>query len=311
MTHMDRRTLLRHFASAGAGIMLSKPLELLAAPGAAVTTRKIPGTGQSLAVIGLGTWQTFNVGSDPVLRDQRTEVVSAFFELGGQMIDSSPMYGSSQDFMGYALDKLGHPEQLFSAEKVWTSDGDDTREEVATSADKWNLKRFDLMQVHNLLSWEPHLETLQTMKDNGEIKHVGISTSHGRRHRELEQIMTSHDIDFVQLTYNVLDREVEDRLLPLAQEKGIAVIANRPFGGGSLVSSVQNANEPLPAWARDIDCENWPQVLLKFIVSHPAVTCAIPATTSVEHVRENMGAAQGEMPDEATRQKIVDAVRAL
>jgi aryl-alcohol dehydrogenase-like predicted oxidoreductase len=171
------------------------------------------------------------------------------------------------------------------------------------------VPRFDLLQVHNLLAWPEHLATLVAMKRNGGLRYVGITTSEGRRHREFEQIMRDHRLDFVQLTYNPLDRDVEDRLLPLARERGMAVIVNRPFRQGELTRSL--ARHPLPGWATEIGCTSWAQALLKFIVAHPAVTCAIPATTSVAHVRENLAAAREPLPDPALRRRIVDAVERL
>lgn len=273
--------------------------------------KKIPSSGEAITAIGMGTWQTFNVGGDTQLRNDRTEVLKAFFDGGGQLVDSSPMYGSSQEVVGYALGKLGRPGQLFSAEKVWTSEGGETREQIAATAKAWQVSSFDLMQVHNLLSWRQHLNTLRAMKEAGELRYIGITTSHGRRLDEFEQIMRSQPLDFVQLTYNIEDRWAEERLLPLAKEKGIAVIANRPFGGGALVDYFQRGNKPLPAWAKEINCTNWPQFLLKFIVSHPAVTCAIPATTRVEHMKENMGAAQGQLPDAKMRRQMLNYVRDL
>ncbi|MEH6386703.1 aldo/keto reductase [Pseudomonas profundi] len=216
------------------------------------------GPQQTLPVIGLGTWRTFNVGSDPKLLDARTEVVKAFFEHGGGLIDSSPMYGSAPDVMGYALQQLGTPESLFSAEKVWSPAGGSAREQVAELQDRWNLEHFDLVQVHNLTDWREHLAALKEMKAEGAIGHIGITTSHGRRHREIEQIMTTEDIDFVQLTYNIAQREAEDRLLPLAEERGIGVIANRPYNGGSLIKSLKRRNEPLPKWAQaECGCNTW------------------------------------------------------
>ncbi|MFT7222843.1 MAG: diketogulonate reductase-like aldo/keto reductase [Cellvibrionaceae bacterium] len=190
------------------------------------------------------------------------------------MIDSSPMYGSSQQVVGYALEQLDYPSQLFSAEKVWTRDGSVARRQIQQTGNAWGLKRFDLMQIHNLLSWQDHIEILKQMKSNGELRYIGITTSHGRRHRELEKIMASEPLDFVQLTYNLEDREVERRLLPLAREKGIAVIANRPFQGGSLINQLQRRNAPLPDFTKAINCQNWAQFLLKYVVSHPAITCA-------------------------------------
>jgi diketogulonate reductase-like aldo/keto reductase len=267
---------------------------------------------KKLPVIGLGTWRTFNVGTDPKLLDARTGVVRAFFELGGGLIDSSPMYGSAPDVMGYALQKLGIPDSLFAAEKVWSPAGGSAREQVADLQARWNLEQFNLVQIHNLTDWREHLEALREMKAEGKIGHIGITTSHGRRHQEFEQIMASEDIDFVQLTYNIAQREAENRLLPLAEEKGIAVIANRPFDGGSLIKGVKRRDEPLPEWAEaQCGCTTWSEFLLKFIVSHPAITCAIPASSQVEHLRENMRAGMNPMPSASTRQKMANYFESL
>jgi diketogulonate reductase-like aldo/keto reductase len=225
------------------------------------------------------------------------------------MIDSSPMYGSSQEVIGYGLTKLGKTTEVYSAEKVWTYSGSDGRDQIEETRRYWNVKRFDLMQVHNLLSWEDHLPMLFNMKAEGKLRYVGITTSHGRRHREFEQVMRDNPLDFIQVTYNIVDREVEQRILPLAQERGIAVIANRPFQQSKLIDWAKR--HPLPAWAGEIDCANWAQFLLKFIVSHPALTCAIPATSRVDHVIENMGAATGRLPDEAMRKRMLAYVEKL
>ncbi|WP_417551104.1 aldo/keto reductase [Methylophaga sp.] len=267
---------------------------------------------KKLPVIGLGTWRTFNVGTDPKLLDARTEVVKTFFELGGGLIDSSPMYGSAPDVMGYALQKLGIPDSLFSAEKVWSPAGGTAREQVTDLQARWKVEQFDLVQVHNLTDWREHLAALREMKAEGKIRHIGITTSHGRRHKEFEKIMASEDIDFVQLTYNIAEREVENRLLPLAEEKGIAVIANRPFDGGSLIKGVKRRDEPLPEWAEaECGCTTWAAFMLKFIISHPAITCAIPATSQVEHLRENMRAGMNPMPSASTRQKMANYFESL
>jgi diketogulonate reductase-like aldo/keto reductase len=236
-------------------------------------------------------------------------VVRAFFAAGGRVIDSSPMYGSSQPVIGHALAKLGRPAALFSAEKVWVGDVSRGAAQMEASRAFWGVPRFDLMQVHNLLSWEEHLPRLQDMKAAGRLRYVGISTSEGRRHAELERIMRTQKIDFVQLTHNLLDREAEQRLLPLAQERGIAVLVNRPFRQGALLD--QLARHKLPGWASDIGCDSWAQVALKFVVSHPAVTCAIPATSQVAHLRQNMGAALGPLPDAALRERMARDVAAL
>ena len=309
-SNLTRRALLKALAAGAAGATLW-PFAGRGAEIPDLTTKKIPSSGEPIPVVGMGTWQTFNVGGDTELRDQRTKVLKTFFDYGGGMVDSSPMYGSSQEVLGYALEKLGYPDGLFAADKVWTRDGSATRRGVERSRKKWRIERFDLMQVHNLLAWREHLPTLQQMKEAGEIRYVGISTSHGRRHGDFARVMRNHDLDFVQLTYNILNRQVEDRLLPLAKERGIAVICNRPFGGGGVVDRFQQGGHPLPDWAAEFGIANWPQFLLKFVVSYPAVTCAIPATTQVEHMRENMGAARGELPDAKTRQRMLEYVQSL
>jgi diketogulonate reductase-like aldo/keto reductase len=214
--------------------------------------------------------------------------------------------------MGHALEQQGRPESLFAAEKVWSPAGGSAREQVADLEGRWGIPRFELVQVHNLTDWRDHLAALQEMKAQGRIRHVGITTSHGRRHREFERIMASEDLDFIQLTYNIADRDVEQRLLPLARERGIAVIANRPYGGGRLIKGLQRRGEPVPSWAREaFDCRTWADFLLKFIVSHPAITCAIPATTRVEHMTENMQAGRGPMPSAETRQRMVRFIESL
>jgi diketogulonate reductase-like aldo/keto reductase len=258
-------------------------------------------------VVGLGTWITFNVGQDPPARADCAQVMRAFFEAGGRVIDSSPMYGSSQGVVGDGLQGLGAQQRAFSADKVWTrSDG---AAQVEASRALWRLPRFDLLQVHNLVAWEKQLPLLQRMKERGQLRYVGITTSEGRRHREFEQIMRHQRLDFAQFTYNLFDREAEDRLLPLAAERGIAVLVNRPFQQGALLRRLQG--RPLPAWAAEIECTSWAQFALKFVISHPAVTCAIPATRRIAHVRENLGAARGRMPDEALRRRMADHVAGL
>ncbi len=290
-----RRTLLQ-----GAAAALALPGSVLANTAA---RRSIPSTGASLPAIGLGSWITFNVGRDPVLLEACAEVIAAFTEAGGGMIDSSPMYGSSQDTIGYGLEKLGGTQNVFATDKVWTQAKDQTRAQILESGAAWGVEAFDLMQVHNLVSWEAHLETLFEMKADGRIAHVGLTTSHGRRHDLLERLMRDYPVDTVQLTYNIADRAAEDRLLPLAREKGIAVIANRPFQRGALPRALQG--RPLPSVAAELGVDNWPQLLLKFIISHPALTVAIPATTQVAHVRQNKAAENGPLPDAEMRRQIV------
>jgi len=305
MSGLSRRDFL--LSSTAAGLTAALP----AGPARAeqIRTKVIPATGEAIPAIGMGTWITFNVGDDIKARNQRTEVLRNFFAQGGGMIDSSPMYGSSEEVIGYGLDKLGQQPGLFSATKVWTPFGDTAREQVSTSERLWGVKPFDLMQIHNLVSWEAHMETLLEMKEHGRIRYIGVTTSHGRRLDELARIMETQPIDFVQLTYNVVDRWAEDRLLPLARERGLAVIANRPFRRGALFDRYQD--KPLPDWISEFDATNWAQFFLKFIISHPALTCAIPATTRVDHMLENMGALHGRLPDPEMRQRMTAYVESL
>jgi len=310
MAGVSRR---RFLIGAGLGSLALAASQLLAGkmatPGDAPQIRPIPSTGEPLPAIGMGTWITFNVGSDQRLIEQRTRVLETFLELGGAVIDCSPMYGSSADVVGAALETLDARDRIFAASKIWTGDGSKTCEQAASSAGRWGIPRFDLLQVHNLLSWQDHLATLKDMKARGEVRYLGITTSHGRRHDELARVIETEDLDFVQLTYNVLDREAEKRLLPLAQERGVAVIVNRPFQGGSLFRRFQT--EPLPGWAAEAGIGTWAAFFLKFIISHPAVTCAIPATTRIEHMRENMGAMYGPLPDAGQRRRMAEYVRQL
>ena len=315
MRHIDtlsRRRFLTSVAAAGAAAVLRPSSAAARAepahPGA-LLTRPIPSTGEKLPLVGLGSWITFTVGDDPAGRDSCAEVMRAFFQAGGRLIDSSPMYGSSQETIGYGLHKLGNPSQLFAADKVWISSGSRGPQQIEESRRHWGVPRFDLLEVHNVTAWEEHLPNLFAMKAAGKLRYVGVTTSEGRRHPEIEKIMRSQPIDFVQVSYNALDRDVEERILPLARERRIGVICNRPFRRGELIRAVERA--PLPPWAGEIDCSSWAQVLLKFIVSHPAVVCAIPATTRVDHVRENVGASSGRMPDEAMRRRIAAHVEKL
>jgi len=296
---MYRRTFLKAVA---AGALVASTLAGTARARDGLITRPVPRSGERLPAIGMGSWLTFDVGDDAAPRARRVEVLRAFFEHGGAVIDSSPMYGTSEQVIGHCLAQLDYPRSLFSATKVWTWGGLLGRAQMDASRELWGVPRFDLMQIHNLLDWETHLDTLRDWKAEGRIRYIGVTTSHGRRHEELIDVMSKQDaLDFVQFTYNLLDREAEQRLLPLAAERGLAVIINRPFQRGALFDRI--AEQSLPEWAAEFGCENWAQYFLKFIVSHPAVTCAIPATSQVSHMQQNMGAARGELPDAKTRRR--------
>ncbi|RRQ23506.1 aldo/keto reductase [Guyparkeria sp. SCN-R1] len=273
-----------------------------------IITRRLPDD-HDLPAIGMGTWITFNVGSDPEARAGRTEVLRTFLEAGGALVDSSPMYGSAEAVVGHALAEIGGKPPVFSASKVWTPDGDATAEQVAQSERRWGLEQMDLMQVHNLVAWKAHLEYLLEMREQGRMRFVGITTSHGRRHADIERIMREWPIDFVQASYSLANREAKDRLLPLAKERGIAFIANRPFQGGRLIDRVKR--HPFPEWASEAGLANWADYLLKFLIAHPGVTCAIPATSRVEHMRENMTALRGPLPDESLRRRMIEHLQAF
>lgn len=301
---LDRRTLLASLAAATA--LGPGPAR---AAGEPAVTRPVPATGERIPAVGMGTWITFNVGDDRALRDQRLEVLRTFLDMGGAVVDSSPMYGTAEAVVGHCLARLPDPDRMFSATKVWTWWQSNGPDQMAESRRLWGVRRFDAMQIHNLLNWEGHLETLRADKAAGRLRLIGITTSHGGRHEEMAAIMARQPIDLVQFTYNIVDREAERRLLPLAAERGLGVIVNRPFRQKQLFETF--ARHPLPEWAGEIGCANWAQFFLKFILGHPAVTCVIPATSRVDHMRENMGALYGPLPDAAMRKRMVDYVESL
>ena len=312
MSEFDRRGFLKASASLGALGLLASGMPAWAqgssdARASEVLQKQIPSTGEEIPAVGLGSWITFNVGQDIELRNQCADVMSAFFDAGGRMIDSSPMYGSAQDVIGYGLDKLGARDRVFSTDKVWTAG--DGAEQIAETSDRWKVEQFDLLQVHNLLGINENLPLLFRMKDEGQLRHVGVTTSHGRRTEDLIAVMKNERLDFVQVTYNPIDRKVEDYLLPLAYDRGIAVIVNRPFRGGSLTERLEG--QPLPEFAAELEAKSWAQLILKYLIAHPAVTCPIPATTKPAHAAENMAAATGPLPDDKMREQIAAVIGVL
>ena len=272
-------------------------------------TRLIPGTTERLPAIGLGTWITFNVAPTASNEAPLVPVMRTFFERGGAMIDSSPMYGYSEAVIGDLLKETPARSRLFSATKIWTPIKAIGRWQFDQSLRLWNSSRLDLVHVHNLVNWEAHLETLKERKAAGQLRYIGVTTSEGHKHDEMERALTRERFDFVQFTYNFADRRVEDRLFPIAAERNLAVVINRPFDGGRLFSVVQG--RPLPAYAREFDCVNWAQFFLKFVVSHPLVTCAIPATSQATHMAENIGALYGRLPDPDLRERMIGEMQAL
>jgi diketogulonate reductase-like aldo/keto reductase len=300
-----RRQLLQGLGALGVG-----PFWPLTAAAEERQMRRIPSTGERIPAIGLGTWQTFNAAPFTDTREQCVEVLRQFFERGGSLVDSSPMYMLAESVIGHALDRIGGRPPLFSATKVWIVSQLAGIGQMKASAALWGLPGFDLMQIHNMLDWEVHLETLKEWQAEKRIRYIGITTSHGRRHEAMERVIRERpEFDFVQFSYSIADRKAEERLLPAAAEQGKAVIINRPFRTGALFERVRG--KPLPGWAAAIGCNAWSQVFLKWVISHPAVTCAIPATSRVDHLLENMQALRGPLPDAALRARMAADFRKL
>ncbi|MHB8455897.1 MAG: aldo/keto reductase [Acidiferrobacterales bacterium] len=265
-------------------------------------SRPIPKSGELLPVIGLGTWRTFDIDANVVKRAGPREVLDLLAKSGTCMVDSSPMYGAAEGVVGDLVHELDLAKRLFLATKVWTRGREEGIRQMETSLKRLRVSSIDLMQVHNLLDWAIHLKTLAGWKEQGRVRYVGITHYLESAYAEIERVIESAEVDFVQLNYSIAARAAERRLLPLAQERGVAVVVNRPFEEGSLLARLRA--QALPSWAAEIDCANWAQFMLKFVLSHPAVTCVIPATDEPEHMRENLHAGHGRLPDAASREKM-------
>ncbi len=303
----SRRQFLK--TSGAASLMCSLASGLAVAAELAVIRKTIPSSGERLSVIGLGTSRTFDVDSDNVVTSPLMEVMQAFFDNDGQLIDSSPMYGSAETVTGALVKRAINRQGLFTATKVWTNGRGEGIKQMERSMRRLGVEQIDLMQIHNLRDWQTHIDTLVDWKTEGRIRYIGITTSHGRYHDQLEEILLQLPLDFVQFSYNILNRTAEQRLLPIAREKGIATLINRPYQRGSLFRKVKG--KPLPAWTAEFDCASWGQFFLKFIAAHPAVTCIIPATSKLKHMVDNMAAGYGRLPDEPTRQRMVRFIESL
>jgi diketogulonate reductase-like aldo/keto reductase len=311
--NLSRRHLLQLALKAGAASCLAPILNTTAmnfiTAKATLIKRSIPGTGELLPVVGLGTWQTFDVGPSPVSRADVKEVLRLFADLGGTLIDSSPMYGRSEEVVGDLSVALKLQKKLFMATKVWTQGEQAGIKQMETSMREMQARPLDLMQIHNLVDWRTHIKTLRRWKEEQRIRYIGITHYLVSAFDELERIIKTEPIDFVQLNYNIATRDAAKRLLPLAAEKKVAVIVNRPFESGALFSAVKG--KPLPAWANDFDCQSWGQFFLKYILGHPAITCVIPATAKPKHLTDNMQAGYGRLPDEVTRKKMEEFIQKL
>jgi diketogulonate reductase-like aldo/keto reductase len=271
--------------------------------------KKIPSTGEELPVIGVGTWQTFDAGDDPAARAPLAEVLKLFAQAGGRVVDSSPMYGTSESVAGDLIAQLGLREQLFIATKVWTSGREEGIRQMNESFRRLRVARMDLMQVHNLVDVATHTKTLQEWKKEGRVRYIGITHYTASAYAEVEHWMRTRAYDFLQINYSLAEREAEQRILPLARELDIAVIANRPFAEGALFRTTKG--KALPPWAADLGIASWAQYFLKWIVGHPAMNCAIPGTAKPEHMRDNSAAGMGTLPDGAARKKMLQYFESL
>lgn len=293
---MTRAAFLRLASATAAALILSgRSGPSLTAPAAAMQTRKIPASGEELPVIGLGTYQGFNVAPGSAEYCRLPGVLQALFAAGGSVIDSSPMYGRAEATTGELLATSGKRRQAFVASKVWTHGRAEGLQQMNNSLRLLRVDPIDLMQVHNLVDWRTHLATLRDWKAAGRIRYLGITHYSASAYDELAAVMRAERFDFLQINYSLDEREAERRILPLAAECGLAVLINRPFGGGGLLRRLRDRQ--LPAWAAEIDAASWAQLLLKFVLSQPAVTCTIPGTSRPEHMADNAGAAFGRIPD--------------
>jgi diketogulonate reductase-like aldo/keto reductase len=268
--------------------------------------RPIPSTGEKLPAVGVGTWQTFNVGSGPDDRKPLKDVLRKMIEAGARVIDSSPMYGNSEDVVGDLSTEIGVNDRLFIATKVWTSGEQEGIRQMNRSFELLKRQKMDLMQVHNLVDWQTHIKTLRKWKDEGKVRYIGLTHYTDSSHATLASIIRNHPIDFVQVNYNLIDWNAERELFPTAVERKVAIIVNRPFEEGALFQRTKG--KQLPEWAAEFDCKSWAQFFLKFILSYPAVTCAIPGTSKVSHLLDNLGAAMGRLPDATQREKMKSAI---
>jgi len=300
---ISRRDTIKMLALSGTGILLNG-FKLERFLGNNMLTRKIPTTGEEIPAVGLGTWRAFNVGSSESERNTLKEVLTLMKERGGTLIDSSPMYGSSEEVVGDLTNELNIEDYFFYATKVWTTGKDEGVRQMNDSFKKMKREKMDLMQIHNLVDWKTHIKTLSNWKENGKIRYFGITHYTESAYDKLESILKNENPDFVQFNYSIDAREAENRLLPMAKDLGIAVIINRPYGGGGLFNKVRGKS--FPSWVNEFDIESWGQFFLKFILSNDAVTCVIPGTSKPKHLVDNMLAGYGKLPDKTTRKKMIE-----
>ncbi len=304
---MTRREATKIMAGTTASLLMGSTVSAQQKP--SILLRAIPSSGEKLPAIGLGTYRAFDVGSAASERAPLEEVLQQFVKQGGKLVDSSPMYGNAEDVVGALADKLGLRDSLFLATKVWTTGNEAGVQQMERSAKLMRAQKLDLIQVHNLVDLDTHLRTLRDWKQSGRVRYLGITHYTDGSHPEVARVLEKEAMDFVQINYSLMEREADDRVFPVAKERGVAVIVNRPFGSGNLFSRVRG--KALPDYAKEIDCTTWAQFFLKWIISNPTVTCAIPATRKPKHLVDNMQAGSGRLPDPAMRQRMVETIAAL
>ncbi|MEQ8627555.1 aldo/keto reductase [Ekhidna sp.] len=303
---LSRRKALKQMAVGCAALAMPK---VLFSQTDQMMKRAIPSTGEKIGVVGLGTWQTFDVGNSSSDREPLKAVLKALVDGGGNVIDSSPMYGSSEKVVGDLSTELELKKAIFFATKVWTSGKQSGIDQMNASMRKMKANPMDLMQIHNLQDWKTHIKTLYDWKERGLIRYIGITHYVDSAHDDLERIIKSENIDFVQVNYSINDRNAEKSLLPTAKDQGVAVLTNRPYSGGSLFRKTRG--QQLPEWADEFDCKSWGQFFLKYLLGNPAVTCVIPGTSKERHMIDNLGAGIGGLPDEVMRNRMVKHLQSL
>ena len=300
--NIDRRTAMQLVAAATAAALA--PSGVTAAGTHRMTTRKVPSSGEEIPVIGMGSSDTFDVGEDAPSRDGLRGVLQALVDGGGRVIDTSPMYGRAETVLGDLIDDLGLGSRLWYATKVWTRGRAAGARQIEASFARLRTKKLDLLQIHNLLDWREHVPTLRALQAAGRVRYSGLTHYRADAHAELERVLGEEEFDWLQVNYSLAEREAEDRLLPFCRDRGIAVMVNRPFADGALFARVRG--QPLPTWAEEIGCRSWGQFLLRFVISHPAVTCVIPATSKPQHMIDNATAGVVPLPDEQQRRRMAE-----
>jgi diketogulonate reductase-like aldo/keto reductase len=307
-THPISRRLAVQLIAAATATALA-PSGITAAEAPRMFTRKVPSSGEDIPVIGMGSSDTFDVGNDGMKRAVLQGVLRSLVEADGRVIDTSPMYGSAESVLGDLIDELGLGPKLWFATKVWTRGREAGARQIEASFARLRTQRLDLLQIHNLLDWRKHVPTLRALQASGKVRYAGITHYRADAHAELERVLGEERFDWLQVNYSLAEREAEDRLLPYCRDRGIAVMVNRPFADGAVFARLRGRQ--LPGWAGEIGCQSWGQFFLRYVISHPAVTCVIPATSKPQHMVDNAAAGQAPLPNSEQRRRMAEFWQAL